>query len=122
MDLLSRLLFVLGLGFLGANLLFVARFVRFLRLRSTAILTWPAERPPMYGLLLGLGAILSVLIAYKLAVLKLHPRQVFGETMMLVYYGYAVPLSVKINPGFYQEGIWADSGFVFLRQQGEVGS
>ena len=31
---------------------------------------------------------------------------------MLVYYGYALPLSLKIGRGFYADGIWADSGFV----------
>ena len=60
-----------------------------------------------------LGAVLSLLIIYKLAVLRLASRrEVFGETMMLVYYGYAVPLSLKIGRGFYEDGIWADGGFV----------
>jgi hypothetical protein len=35
-----------------------------------------------------------------------------GETMMLVYYAYAVPLSLKIGRGFYEDGIWADAGFI----------
>jgi hypothetical protein len=109
---LSRLLFVLGLGFLAANLRLFYQFVRFLRLRSSALLTWPGRRPPWYGLLLVLGAVLSALIAYKLMVLRQHPIDVFGETMMLVYYAYAVPLSLKIGRGFYEDGIWADSGFV----------
>ncbi len=78
----------------------------------SAVLTWPGRRPPFYRLLLMLGAILSVLIVYKLAVLRLHPVQVFGETMMLVYYGYAVPLGLKIGRGFYTTGIWSDGGFV----------
>jgi len=88
------------------------QFVRFRRLRSSALLVWPGRRPPFYRLLLGLSAILSVLIIYKLSVLHVHPVQVFGETMMLVYYGYAMPLSLRIGRGFYQEGIWADGGFV----------
>jgi hypothetical protein len=32
--------------------------------------------------------------------------------MMLVYYAYAFPLSLKIGRGFYEDGIWADGGFV----------
>ena len=79
---------------------------------SSALLTWPGRRPPFYGLLLVLGATLSVLIVYKLVVLRMHPVDVFGETMMLVYYGYAVPLSLKIGRGFYEDGIWADAGFI----------
>lgn len=112
MDLLPRVLFVLGLGFLVANLRLLLQFIRFLRLRSSALLTWPGRRPPFYGLLLVLGAVLSILIIYKLGVLQQHPKQVFGESMMLVYYGYALPLSLKIGRGFYEEGIWADGGFM----------
>ncbi|MBA2259283.1 MAG: hypothetical protein H0W18_10320 [Acidobacteria bacterium] len=109
---LSRILFVLGVGFLLANLRLLFQFIRFLRLRSQALLTWPGHRPPYYAILIVLGAVLSVLIVYKLAILKWHPSEVFGETMMLVYYGYAVPLSLKIGRGFYEDGIWADGGFV----------
>jgi hypothetical protein len=112
MDLLPRVLFVLGIGFLLANLRLFFQFIRFLRLRSSALLTWPGRRPPLYPLLLVLGAILSLLIVYKLAVLKQHPRQVFGESMMLLYYAYALPLSLKIGRGFYEDGIWADGGFM----------
>ena len=112
MDVLPRFLFVLGIGFLAANLRLAWQFIRFLKLRSTALLTWPGRKPPFYPLLLVLGAVLSVLIVYKLAFLRQHPTQVFGETMMLVYYGYAIPLSLKIGRGFYEDGIWSEGGFV----------
>jgi hypothetical protein len=112
MNFLPQLLIVIGVGFLIADLRLFFQFVQFRRLRSSAILTWPGRHPPFYRLLLALGAVLSVLIVYKLAVLRLHPVQVFGETMMLVYYGYALPLSLKIGHGFYEEGIWADAGFI----------
>ncbi len=109
---LSKILFLLGVGFLLANLRLLYQFVRFIRLKSSAILIWPGRRPPFYGLLLGLGAVLSLLIVYKLAVLRLHPTRVFGEAMMLVYYNYAMPLSLKIGRGFYEDGIWSDAGYV----------
>jgi hypothetical protein len=112
LPLLPSVLVVLGFGFFLANLRLLFQFIRFLRLRSSAVLIWPGRKPPFYGLLLALGAILSVLIIYKLAVLRQHPKDVFGETMMLVYYGYALPLSLKIGRGFYEDGIWADGGFM----------
>jgi hypothetical protein len=112
MNFLPQLLFVLGAGFLVANLRLFVQFLRFRRLRSSALLTWPGRKPPFYSLLLGLGATLSVLIVYKLLVLRMRPDQVFGETMMMVYYAYAVPLSLRIGRGFYEEGIWADAGFI----------
>jgi hypothetical protein len=103
---------VLGIGFLVANLRVFFQFVRFLRLRSSALLTWPGRRPPFYGLLLALGAVLSILIVYKIGILKQRPVNVFGESMMLLYYIYALPLSLRIGRGFYEDGIWADGGFV----------
>jgi hypothetical protein len=112
MDLASRVLLWLGVGFFCANVRLFGQFVRFLRIRSSALLTWPGRRPPFYPLLIGLGAVLALLIVYKLAVLHQHPIQVFGETMMLVYYAYALPLSLRIGRGFYQDGIWADGGFI----------
>ena len=112
MDLLSRILFVLGVGFFCANVRLLVQFIRFLKIRSSALLTWPGSRPPFYGLLLAIGAVFGILIIYKLAVLRQHPANVFGESMMLVYYSYAQPLSLKIGRGFYQDGIWAEGGFV----------
>ena len=112
MDLLPRVLFVLGVGFFLANLRLLFQFLKFLRIRSSALLTWPGSKPPFYRLLLVLGAVLSLLIVYKLAVLRQHPKQVFGETMMLLYYAYALPLSLRIGRGFYEDGIWADGGFM----------
>jgi hypothetical protein len=111
-DLLPALLYALGVGFLLASLRIFVQFIRFLRLRSSALLTWPGRRPPFYGLLLVLGAVLSLLIVYKIALLKQRPLDVFGESMMLLYYTYALPLSLRIGRGFYQDGIWAETGFI----------
>jgi hypothetical protein len=106
---MSRLLMLLGFGFLCANVRVFGQFIRFLRIRSSALLTWPRPKPPLYGLLLTIGGVLAVLIVLKLVWLK---QQIFGETMMLVYYAAAMPLSMRISRGFYQDGIWAESGFV----------
>ena len=38
--------------------------------------------------------------------------QLFGISMMFVYYGYLVPLSRRIGRGFYADGIWSETGFV----------
>lgn len=112
MAILPQVLFFLGVGFFVADVRLFIQFLRFQKLRSSALLTWPGPRPPFYGLLLTIGAVMSVLIVYKLAFLHMRPADVFGETMMLVYYAYALPLSLKIGRGFYEEGIWADAGFI----------
>src|SRR5688500_3048020 len=112
MEQLPRILVLLGVGFLVANVRLLYQLVRFLRIRSSALLTWPGRTPPYYWLFFAVGALLALIIVCKLAVLKQHPMNVFGESMMLVYYSYAQPLSLKIGRGFYQDGIWADGGFV----------
>src|SRR5918994_909876 len=70
---------VLGVGFLVANLRLLVQFIRFLKIRSSAVLTWPGRKPPFYGMLLGLGALLAAVIVCKLAILHQHPTEVFGE-------------------------------------------
>jgi hypothetical protein len=40
--------------------------------------------------------------------------------MMFVYYAYAFPLSARIKRGFYDEGVWADSGFLRWAEIGGV--
>ena len=84
MDVLPRVLFVLGVGFFIANLRLLLQFIRFLKLRSSALLTWPGRKPPFYGLLLGIGMTLGLVIIYKLVALRQHPAQVFGESMIKV--------------------------------------
>jgi hypothetical protein len=117
-SLAPRLLIVLGAGFLLANLRLGLQFVRFLRLRRTAELTWPGRRPPYYGLALAMAVVLGVLVFVKLIVQQRPLLDVFGETMMFVYYGYLVPLSVRIGRGFYADGVWSEAGFVPYSQIG----
>lgn len=107
-----RLLFVLGLGFLAANLKITAELIRYQWRKRFALLTWQNPKPRYYGLNLGLGVVLGALLAYKLFVMHRGPDQLFGETMMFVYYGYAFPLSTRISRGFYRDGVWSDSGFM----------
>jgi len=111
-EVLSLVLLVLGFGFLVANLRLLAELVRHFRLRSSALLVWPGKRPPFYGLVLTLGVVLGVLVFVRIVIQKSPPHAVFGEGMMFVYYGYAVPLSRRIGRGFYRDGIWSESGFV----------
>jgi hypothetical protein len=111
-QILPRLLIVLGGGFLVANLRLLAQYARFWRLRSSAVLTWPAGRPPYAVFFAALAGALGLLIIVKLVILRGVVTQAFGESMMLVYYGYAAPLSWRIGRGFYRDGIWSDSGFM----------
>lgn len=105
-------LFALGVGFLLAILRILGQFVRYRRLRPSALVTWPAEKPPLYGWLLAFGLVAGVLVFVKLVVQQQPPQRAFGEGMMLIYYAYAVPLRVRIGRGLFARGIWSDAGFV----------
>lgn len=109
---LRAVLLLFGAGFLIANLRIGMQFVRFLRLRSSALLTWPVAKPPYYGVSLALGVLLGALIFVKLVIQQRPPTDAFGEGMMFVYFAYALPLSLKIGRGLYEQGIWAEKGFV----------
>src|SRR5512132_1938358 len=109
---LPRVLVALGAGFLVANVRLLFQYVRFWRLRSSAVLTWPAGRPPYAVFFAALAGALGLLIIVKLVIQQRPLMYAFGESMMLVYYGYAAPLSWRIGRGFYRDGIWSDTGFM----------
>ena len=111
-QIVAILLIVIGAGFLLANLRLAYQLLRFLRLRSSALLTWPGRQPTHPKLLIAIGVTLAIVIAVK--VLKQHrpPIDFFGETMMLLYYVYLGPLNVRIGRGFYRDGVWLDTGFM----------
>src|SRR5689334_3119964 len=108
-DILAGILLLLGVGFLIANTQLILEYVRFLKRRHRALLTWPGPKPPYYGLALAIGVALGGLVFFKLVV---SHQQAFGESMMFVYYAYLMPLRRRIGRGFYEDGIWADSTFI----------
>jgi hypothetical protein len=99
----------LGVGFLAANAYLLFQYARYAVRRRRALLVWapPAQTHPAMGF--AIAGALALLIGYKLV---LSDQPVFGEAMMLLYYGGLVPLSRRIARGFYQDGIWANRGFV----------
>ena len=113
---LSQVLFLFGVGFFFANAKVILDLVRFRVRRSAALLIWQNPKPPFYGFSLGLGVALGLLLAFKFFVQRRPFDQLFGETMMFVYYGYALPLSTRISKGFYRDGVWSDTGFMPWKQ------
>lgn len=106
----TRLLFVLGIGFLVANIKVAIDLIRYRRRRQSALLTWRGPRPIYYRFNILLAITLGLLLAAKLV--RQEPDRAFGEAMMFMYYGCAFPLSTRIARGFYGDGVWADSGFM----------
>jgi hypothetical protein len=114
---LGGILLVLGLGFLVADARLILEYWRFRRRRRGALLIWATPKPPYYGMALAIGVVLGFLLFYKLVVLH---RQAFGESMMFLYYGYLLPLNLRIRRGFYEDGIWADTAFIPYNEVGGI--
>jgi hypothetical protein len=128
-EVLAQILLLLGVGFLIANTMKGLELVRWWRRRRTALLVWPGRKPPYYGLMLGIGMLLGLLIlvnAYQVFrqfdnvgdALPVFATRAFGVLMMFVYYGYMLPLSTRIARGLYADGVWTDTGFMPYRHIG----
>ena len=109
---LARVLMLFGVGFFIANLRVASDLIRYVRRRRRALLVWPGRRPPYYGLVVFLGVTLGCLLIVKVTVLQRPPVQLFGEGMMFVYFACMVPLTRRIARGLYDDGIWAENGFM----------
>jgi hypothetical protein len=111
-ELLQRLLFLFGVGFFAANVKVGTDLLRYQRRKRSALLIWQNPKPRYYRFSLALGAVLVGLFAFKLLVQHREMKTLLGEAMMSVYYVFAVPLSSRIARGFYEEGVWSDTGFI----------
>jgi hypothetical protein len=114
---ITALLLLLGFGYLFQNARLAYSYIRFLKRRRSAILTWRIPKPPLYALSLGIGVALGLLVFVK--VVFIH-RQAFGEMMMFLYYAYFSPMSQTIGRGFYADGIWADTAFIPYEEIGGI--
>jgi hypothetical protein len=105
-------LILLGLGIYFSILVAFAlsRYLLFRRLRPTALLTWPG-RSRHLPLLVALG-ILSLGVAVLNGSLRRPFHHVYSQGVMAAYFILMVPLLSKINLGLYEDGVWADPGFL----------
>ena len=117
---LERVLLVLGLGFLVADVRAVVDHLLYWKRRRSALLLWPASDPPFFSLQLVIGGTLGLLMSYNLLFRATPPEELFGEGMMFIYYAYAVPVAHRVERGFYRDGVWTDAGYLPYRRIGSV--
>jgi hypothetical protein len=111
-DPLNILLLLLGGGFLLAIFLAMADVWQFRRRRPHAVLTWvlPKPKPTWLPTVVAIGV--GAVVFYKLVILRWHPSLAFGEGMIFLYYAVWYPLSLTVERGFYEDGIWLERRFV----------
>jgi hypothetical protein len=88
----------------------VSIYLKFLKVRPTALLTWPV-RPRWNVQLLALGVVAAgVAVLNGYAHRPIH--QIYSQGIMAAYFILMVPLLTRIHPGLYQDGVWAERGFL----------
>jgi len=104
---------LLGLGMYFSVLLVrgTAGYLKFRRLRKTAVVTWPAPPPSNLGLMQALGVTSAILAVIDI---WLHRpfHHVYAQAVMTLYFVGLVPLCRGIRIGLYEGGVWADAGFL----------
>jgi len=106
-----RVLLLFGIGFLLANLKLARELWRYHRRKRSALLVWPRPKPRYYRMNLLIGVVLGLLLAAEI-LLRRPAYSLFGEAMMFIYYVGLFPPATRIARGFYQDGVWSDTGFM----------
>ena len=108
-------LMALGVYFTVLLVRGLAGYLRFQRLRGTALLTWPAPRPAHFRFLVLLG-VLAAAVAALNGFMQRPIHHVLPQGLMSLYFILMVPLSGQIQLGLYRDGVWADAGFLSWTQ------
>jgi hypothetical protein len=109
---------ILSLGLAGLGVYFAVLLVRgslgylrFRRVRPTALLTWPVARPVHLRSLVALGVV-NVVLTVLNGFLHRPVHHVVSLGLMALYFVLMVPLASRIELGLYRDGVWADAGFL----------
>ena len=109
---------ILSLGLAGLGVYFAVLLVRgslgylrFRRVRPTALLTWPVARPAYLRSLVALGVV-NVILTVLNGFLHRPVHHVVSLGLMALYFVLMVPLASRIELGLYRDGVWADAGFL----------
>jgi hypothetical protein len=112
---------LLGLGIYFSILLIrgLRGYLLFRKVRPTALLTWPVPRSGQLPFLLVLGVLAAGVTALN-AYLERPLHHVLSQALMAAYFILMVPLCQSIRLGFYDEGVWADTGFLPYANIGRI--
>ena len=108
---LSVVLLGLGVYFLVLLIRGLRGYLLFRKVRPTALLTWPVPRSGQFPFLLALGVAATAVTALN-AYLDRPLHHVLSQALMAAYFILMVPLCQNIRLGFYDQGVWADTGFL----------
>ena len=97
----------------------LAGYRLFLKVRPTALITWPVRRPMFFPFQIALGVVAAAVTVIN-STLGRPLHHVYSQGVMALYFILMVPLSLRIRLGFYRDGVWADAGFLPYEQIGRL--
>jgi hypothetical protein len=97
----------------------LAGYRLFLKVRPTALLTWPVRRPAHFPFLLALGVVAAALAVIN-STMNRPFHHVYSQGVMAVYFLVMVPLLARIPLGLYRDGVWADAGLLRYENIGRI--
>jgi hypothetical protein len=112
-------LLALGVYFFAFLVRGVLIYLRFRRLRPTAIVTWDAPRPPHLRALVAIGVV-SALVTLLNTYMGRPLHHVLPQCLMSLYFLLMVPVLAGIPLGLYRDGVWADAGFLAWQKIGRM--
>ena len=115
---LSAVLLGLGLYFSILLVRGMRGYLLFRKVRPTALLTWPVPRSGQLPFLLALGVVAAAVTALNAYLARLSIT--VSQALMAAYFIWMVPLCQSIRLGFYDEGVWADAGFLPYAKIGRI--
>jgi hypothetical protein len=117
--LLTVVLLAFG-GYFGVLLVGgLLRYLRFRRVRRTALLTWPERPSARLPLLVALG-LLAAGVAVLNGGMQRPLSHVLSQAVMASYFLLMTPLLARIQPGLYRDGVWAEGGFLPYAEIGRL--
>ncbi len=114
---------LLDLSFIGLAVIFsvwivwtLKSYFYSLKLASSSVLSWEPRRPWFYGMCLGIGFFMIVMVFLNGFILHRPFFNVLAQGLMAIYYVVVFPLGFRIRRGFFDSGIWAERKFLHYRQ------
>jgi len=97
----------------------LAGYRLFLKVRPTALITWPVRRPMFFPFQIALGVVAAAVTVIN-STLGRPLHHVYSQGVMAVYFLVMVPLLARIPLGFYRDGVWADAGLLRYENIGRI--
>jgi hypothetical protein len=97
----------------------LAGYRLFVKVRPTALITWPVRRPMFFPFQIALGVVAAAVTVIN-STLGRPLHHVYSQGVMAVYFLVMVPLMARIPLGLYRDGVWADVGLLRYENIGRI--